>query len=812
MSTAPRPPASPHLASAPAELLPADLPPAPPNGKSRIGRWQPASLYCLFVVLGVIYSIQTPAFETPDEIWHFAFIHHVATGQGLPISEADTQALWQQQGVQAPGYYLAAAALSAWIDLSDFPTIFTRSNPHAAIGHPAAIGNRNYLLPYADDGWPWQGTFLALHLVRLFSVALGAITLWASYQTLRLFVAERVAFFGVAVFAFIPQFIFISAAASNDNAVNALAALVLWRVVALAMIPRARPISSAQRRRDFLILGSLLGLAALSKLSALGLVGVAGLAVLVHSWERRDWRILAHAILWIGVPILLIGGWWYARNWLLYADPLAWNIWRANIILRVEPAGWRTIVRGLGTLEQSFWGVFGWLNVAYPDIVYSFFRSLLWMTGFGLIFAAVRWLRRDRQIDRQIDRRFWAGALLLIWLGVLTISWVRFMTIAPAAQGRYFFPAAPTIALFLGLGLRGWRLWTLPWLAVISLFILSALTPWWIIQPAYQPPPAHAAPTPEITPLSVQIGDRFRIAGIHAEPAQLSPGDVATVTVQWESLPPSTAPVTENPVQNKDYSVFVHLVDGDGLTIAQFDTVPGRGLRPTSQWQPGERFTEQYPVRIPPTAYTPSQAQWAVGLYGGDYRPHVGPINGDRLPVQAHAPLPARYSIDTTALRFGAVEVLPPAGEVPNALHAQFADGMELAGYTLSQRVLTPGDPLTVTLYWRSAQIPSQDYTVFVHLLNEALDGVGGQDMPPAVATGQWTPDTLYPHAHTISIPPDLPPGHYRLAVGMYARTPSGSFDRLALLDAGRVLGAQLQAEGADRYLLGPIRVDAAGQ
>ena len=191
----------------------------------------------VFVLLAGLYSVVVPPFETPDEIWHYAFIQHLAAGRGLPVSEPNTQALWRQQGVQAPGYYLAAAALTAVIDQGDFPAIYGRANPHAAIGQPDATANRNYLIHHADEGWPWRGSILALHLARFFSVFLGAVTLWATYRALALIVDRRWALIGTALVGFIPQFIFISAAASNDNAINALAALVLWRLVALLVTP-----------------------------------------------------------------------------------------------------------------------------------------------------------------------------------------------------------------------------------------------------------------------------------------------------------------------------------------------------------------------------------------------------------------------------------------------------------------------------------------------------------------------------------------------------------------------------------------------
>ena len=191
----------------------------------------------IFALLAGLYSIVVPPFETPDEIWHYAFVQHLASGKGLPVSEPNTPALWRQQGVQAPGYYLAAAALTAAFDQDDFPAIHGRANPHAAIGQPDATANRNFLIHHADEAWPWHGSVLGLHITRFFSVLLAAVTLWATYRTLVLITDRRWALIGTALVGFIPQFIFISAAASNDNAINALAALVLWRLVALVVAP-----------------------------------------------------------------------------------------------------------------------------------------------------------------------------------------------------------------------------------------------------------------------------------------------------------------------------------------------------------------------------------------------------------------------------------------------------------------------------------------------------------------------------------------------------------------------------------------------
>lgn len=734
-----------------------------------------------FVLLAGIMSVVVPPFETPDEIWHAAFIQHLATGKGLPVSEPHTQALWKQQGVQAPGYYLAAAALTAWIDQGDFPEIYARANPHAAIGRADAVDNRNYLAHHADEGWPWHGSILALHVARFFSIFLGAVTLWAVYQTLARLTSPQAALLGASFIGFIPQFVFISAAASNDNAINALAALVLWLLVALVVAPSLPGWDgngppkrrTARRLAPFAVLGVLLGLALLAKLSALALVALAGLALLLVAWRHRSWRILLAGGLAVAVPALLIAGWWYGRNWQLYGDPLAWNVWQENILLRVSPAGWATILAELESLERSFWGLFGWMNVLYPDWVYAVFRGIEAIIAAGLLLAALRWLLRSRRVDWR-----WAGAgLLVVWLALLAVSWVRFMRIAPAAQGRYFFPAASTLAWLVVTGLAGFKLGRWPrlpailgWLLVALLASLSLTAPWWMIRPVYEPRPSLPTLSPDLPPVRADLGGQFAVLGAAAEPTVVAPGDVVTVTVTWQAVAPDST----------DYSVFVHLVDDDGFILAQLDTMPGGGALPTSQWTAGQTRTEAYRVAIPETAYAPSQGQWAVGLY--DHQ------TGRRLPVD-----PA----GSGSVQFGSVSVQPRAGQVPNPLRIDFLDNISLVGYRFSSRTLRPGEPVTVTLVWQARGPVSAEYTTFAHLLDEAGQTRGGHDAVPSRPTSTWQAGEVIADVHTFVVAPDAPPGLYQIEASLYTQP---DLSRLALAQSEG-------AEGADRVLLGPLRV-----
>lgn len=133
-----------------------------------------------FLMVGFAYSLVTPAFETPDEPFHYAFARHVAQGNGLPVQDPQSPGLWAQEGSQAPLYYLITGATTAWIDQSDFEQIAVH-NPRANIGDPLYPGNKNFML-YSGQWRALQGANLALHVGRWLSLLMGAFTLWCIHR------------------------------------------------------------------------------------------------------------------------------------------------------------------------------------------------------------------------------------------------------------------------------------------------------------------------------------------------------------------------------------------------------------------------------------------------------------------------------------------------------------------------------------------------------------------------------------------------------------------------------------------------------
>lgn len=98
---------------------------------------------------------------------------------------------------------------------------------------------------------------------------------------------------------------------------------------------------------------------------------------------------------------------------------------------------------------------------------------------------------------------------------------------------------------------------------------------------------------------------------------------------------------------------------------------------------------------------------------------------------------------------------------------ARFSSGIEL----LTHEVKKASGAVEVTLYWRALNAQQQDYKVFTQLLNGQGERVAGHDGVPAngaAPTSGWPVGAVQADAHRIELPPNLPPGEYRLITGLY--------------------------------------------
>jgi hypothetical protein len=752
----------------------------------------------LYVMLAAVYSTATPLFEAPDEVWHYGYVHWIAGGNGLSHPDDMSGAgvgQWAQEGSQPPLYYLLAGLLTAPLPQGDWGES-VRYNQHAAIGNAEAVGNRNHLLHGGWDDWPWRGLALGAHVARLFSIALGAVTVVFAWLGGRLLLTPRpdagcledtwcvgrdsIPLLAAALVAFTPQFLFITASVSNDNLVTVVCAAGVWLAAALACG------RVALRRRWLIVLGLLVGLAALSKLSGLLLGPFALLCLGIAAWRQRSqpraWRPLLEGCALVMGVAALIAGWWYWRNWQLYGDPLGLAAMFAVGPARDEAAGVAELLALVPGVWRSAWAVFGWFNVTAPEWVYWLYT--------GLAAAALggwAWL-----LLRRLPRKGWfpgslPAALLALWSLAVTAALVRWAQIN-FPQGRLLFPAIAAAMPLLAVGLLAW--FSARWRSRVALAVgggmalLAAATPFLWIAPAYTPPPLLAAGANPLHSADARFGEHIQLAGYDAPLGEIT-GAAVDVTLYWRT----DAPLPAN------YSVFVHLVDELGIVQAQNDSHPALGGRPTSSWRPGQVIVDQHRLRLP-TGLPPGRMAIEVGMY--DY------ASGERLPVAIKGGAqPLGGPEDTLPL---ASFTLPPqrsATGIPNPTRINFGDQIALTGYDLQQRSLRPGDSLPVTFWWEALAPMERDYVAFVHLVLPPGAVWAQLDRMPHSAPGnKLTPTSMWPVGQVIEdtfvleVPPETPLGVYDVTIGWYDKD---TFERLPVeFDDTDVLIARVRVQEAE--------------
>jgi hypothetical protein len=113
----------------------------------------------------------------------------------------------------------------------------------------------------------------------------------------------------------------------------------------------------------------------------------------------------------------------------------------------------------------------------------------------------------------------------------------------------------------------------------------------------------------------------------------------------------------------------------------------------------------------------------------------------------------------------------PP--QVTRSLNAEFDGQLLLVSYSLSDEQPQAGETVTVTLRWASLA-PQGELTAFVHLVDEAGEGMAGHDAPPLgglYPVERWPVSERsqpFPDRHPLTLPDDLAPGRYCLEAGLY--------------------------------------------
>ena len=312
----------------------------------------------------LLWYAVTPPFEAPDEAMHFDFVRYIAAERRLPDARPESREGWGvYEWIQPPLYYmlLAPAVAAMGVELPDAP-----GNPNGRF--QAGPSARTFYW----DGKRGRGTD-ALFVARLISLGLSLLTVLFVYRAAAtaLGSAEQAAIVSASL-AVIPQFGFLTAAVSNDTLTATLSSATVALLLTVWSTPRLSMTNAT-------LVGLCAGGAVVSKISAAYLFPMIAVAVMFRSAGQRA-RAVAYLVV-SAASATLTAGWYFARNAMVFGDPLA-TTFKLDLLADVAMPLDRTLTdphfytRLPADVFLSFWGAFGWGTILAPPGAFLVFAAI----------------------------------------------------------------------------------------------------------------------------------------------------------------------------------------------------------------------------------------------------------------------------------------------------------------------------------------------------------------------------------------------------------------------------------------------------
>jgi hypothetical protein len=135
-------------------------------------------------------------------------------------------------------------------------------------------------------------------------------------------------------------------------------------------------------------------------------------------------------------------------------------------------------------------------------------------------------------------------------------------------------------------------------------------------------PHVFEAPDPAID-LNIIFGQQAKLIGMDLPRSQLKAGETLPLTLYWQALAPL----------DKNWTVFIHLINQEGHIITQQDQIPGAGQFPTTGWVPNEYLVDPYHLAVPADAAPGSDIyKLRIGLYDDNDFSHMPVTEAGKTP------------------------------------------------------------------------------------------------------------------------------------------------------------------------------------
>jgi uncharacterized membrane protein len=412
-------------------------------------------IIAVYLAVGILYAVNTPPWQSPDEPAHYNYIKYLAENYRFPVLQMGDY----------PHYYLEE------IKAKRFPPEMPIEPLRYEFHQPPL-----YYVLAAVVYKLFAGKLLPL---RLLSVLLGCCLLWVAYHIVKeIFPRDETLALGTTAFvAFVPMHIAMTAAVNNDTLAELILAVILWMLV--RYVKTSPPGLGGTEGGRFVGLGILMGLGLLTKITTLVAIPLALVAVLVREGrleqsppspapslpgrgnalraERlRRYLLLATCFL---LPALLLALPWFVRNASVYGGLDIWGLQKhdAIVIGQTRTVEWLAQLGAAGlakafilTTFRSFWAQFGWMGILVDQRIYLILALLCAVVGLGLVLFATNYTNFTNLSSPQ---KMSLGLLALsAFFTLLSYLWYNLTFVQH--QGRYLFPALVPIGLAFALGLR----------------------------------------------------------------------------------------------------------------------------------------------------------------------------------------------------------------------------------------------------------------------------------------------------------------------------------------------------------------------
>ena len=658
------------------------------------------ALVAIYVAVAAWLSFRLPAFTTPNEVLHYEYVALLRQTGTLPDPSTSRR---MDERHQPPLYYGLAALLSL-----PFPQVPLDTNlePNPYMFGTPGGGNRN---PFINTG---PGDLPVLYAGRLISVLFGILALAATYYATSRTVSRALALLVVSLIAFQPMFLFLSASLSNDLAGTAMSALLLAYTTLMIVDDR--------RTAAYAGWGILFGLAMLTKASSIFLA-ITLVVALFAKWRTSGrFRSVIRPGMAAGLGFIPIYAAWLIFNQVRGLDAMGTSrSLPMGMVLRVNPLEWFMVKPHLLILWKSFW--LDWSTGETGYVVE--WTYLLW--AIALLLALAGWTRRraDLKINGYLPwmNLLWGLPLVAMFMSVKVLMIRDHDLLVP--EGRWLLPILPSLAWLVAIGFARWwpagdRSRAAFVAAVVPLLSTSILLINFI--PAQYPAALQLSSLEKIPTTAEITGLVFdeKIALVAMEAGEIVTGEAARVDVYWLALQDIEA----------NYTVESRLVlNGPDSWEPQvkIKSYPGFGLNPTAGWRQGDVYQDGIVVKSDVEPGGPVTALIEIRL------------------LEGQEPLSISQNKQELETGIGSRVIVRPAGQAlppEEALLAEpviYGEKIELIAIKTNEEE----DGLALTLWWRSLEETTADYTVFVHGIDKNGNLLAQNDGMPVAGlspTGIW--------------------------------------------------------------------------